>query len=224
MQLLGENLWWCGYPLTLLGADLRRNVSVIRLANKDLVIHSTAPFTGEDVERISKLGRVRWVLDAMLDHDTFARDGKKAFPDAVFLAPEGFSERVGFRCGAIVPPPPEWGEELQVIRIEGVPAYLEHAFFHQPSRTLIVADLIMNFDEVPSPWTRLLVRAGIGRCSSPGTSRRLKFSIRDKEAFRRSVARMMEWDFERVIVGHGNPLTENAHARVLSMFHREGWL
>lgn len=224
MQALAENIWWCGYPLKALGVDFRRNVTVVRLSNGDLVVHSTAPFAPADVAEIRKAGPVRWLLDAMLDHDTFAKAGRQAFPEATFLAPDGFSQRVGFSCQPLVPAPPEWGQELEVLRIEGAPAFSEHVFFHRPSRTLIVADLIMNFEEVASPWARLLVRAGIGADHNPGTSRRLKLAIKDRPAFRASIAAMLKWDFDRVVVGHGSPLTQDAKARVVRLFERDGWL
>jgi hypothetical protein len=224
MQRLADNLWLRRYPLKLFGADLRRNVSLIRLANGDLVVHSTAPFTPADVAEITEVGRVRWVLDAMLDHDTFSRAGRESFPDAAFLGPDGFAEKVGHPCRPILPPPKEWGEELQVLRIEGLPAFSEHVFFHQPSRTLIVADLIVNFENVSSLWMKGMLLAGIGSEHCPGASRRLKMAIKDRSAFRASIGRLMAWDFERVVVGHGEPLKDDARERVEAMFAREDWL
>jgi hypothetical protein len=224
MQRLAENFWLRRYPLKLFGADLHRNVSLIRLGSGEVVVHSTAPFGRAEVAEIHELGRVRWVLDAMLDHDTFARAGREAFPQAYFLGPDGFSEKVGFPCAPILPPPTEWGEELQVLRIEGLPSFSEHVFYHQSSRTLVVADLIVNFEDVPNLWMKAMLLAGIGSKHCPGASRRLKMSIRDRAAFRASIGKMMAWDFERVVVGHGEPLVDDARKRVERMFEREEWL
>src|SRR4051812_13144867 len=88
---LAKNLWLLAYPLKMLGADLRRNVTLIRLHSGKLVIHSTAPFTPEDVAAIRALGEPGWLLDGILRHDTFAKEGRAAFPDIPYLAPEGFS-------------------------------------------------------------------------------------------------------------------------------------
>ena len=97
MTNLTENLWLLRYPLKMLGADLHRNVTVMRLRSGDLVIHSTGPFALEDVAHVNSLGRPRWLLDVMLRHDTFAKQGKEAFPEAAYLGPDGFSEVVKFR-------------------------------------------------------------------------------------------------------------------------------
>ena len=77
---LAENLWLLAYPLKMLGADLRRNVTLIRLRSGKVVIHSSAPFSAEDVAAIRALGEPGWLLDGILRHDTFAQEGRAAFP------------------------------------------------------------------------------------------------------------------------------------------------
>ncbi len=203
MQQLDANLWHLQYSLKLLGADMQRHVTVMRLASGQLVIHSTGPFTPEDVAAINALGPVGWVADVMLRHDTFSQQGHEAFPQAAFLGPNGFSEVVKFPVTPLLPPPAEWGSEIEVLKVEGVPSIEEHAFFHRPSRTLIVADLFFDPDPATSGWTRLLVGLAAGRTDGPGISRAIKFMTKDKEAFRQSLERIGQWDFDRVIVGHG---------------------
>jgi hypothetical protein len=80
----------------------------------------------------------------------------------------------------------------------------EHVFLHRPTRTLIVADLVFNFGPKSSRLTRSLFRWGGGIRAFPGVSRYFRFSIRDRAAFARSVQQMMQWDFDRIIVGHGD--------------------
>ena len=58
MDPLAENLWQLQFPLKLLGANMQRHVSVVRLGSGEVDIHSTGPFTEEDVSGISALGRV----------------------------------------------------------------------------------------------------------------------------------------------------------------------
>ena len=200
MISLAENLWLLRYPLKMLGADLHRNVAVMRLRSGDLVIHSTGPFAMEDVAHITSLGRPAWMLDTMLRHDTFTKRGKEVFPDAVYLAPEGFSEP----AGSLLPPPPEWGDEVEIIKLEGVPSMEEHAVFHRPTRTLIVADLLFNFGPDSPLWTRLLMLGAVGRKHDPGMARSMRMTVKDDAALRRSLAAVEAWDFDRIIVGHGD--------------------
>ncbi len=204
MTNLSENLWLLRYPLKMLGADLHRNVTVMRLKSGELVIHSTGPFELDDVAHINSLGRPGWMLDTMLRHDTFAKRGKESFPDAVYLAPEGFSKLAGVATGPLLPAPPEWGDEIEVKRVEGVPGMEEHAVFHRPSRTLIVADLLFNFGPDAPAWTRFLMLLAVGKKHDPGMARSVRMTVKDDAALRRSLAEIESWDFDRIIVGHGD--------------------
>ena len=98
-------------------------VTVIRLRSGELIIHSTGPFTQGDVAGIMRLGKPGWLLDVKLRHDTFTKQGQEAFPNIPFLAPDGFSELVGFSTEPLIPAPAAWGDELEVLRLEGVPRH-----------------------------------------------------------------------------------------------------
>ena len=182
---------------------MQRHVAVMRLSSGQVVIHSTGPFTPEDVAGISALGPVVWIMDVMLRHDTFTKHGHEAFPQARILGPEGFSEVVGFPTGLLVPPPAEWGGEIEVLPVAGIPSVKEHAVFHRPSRTLIVADLFFDPDPEASGWTHFMMSLVAGRKEGPGISRAFRLATKDKEAFRQSLQKIGEWDFDRLIVGHG---------------------
>src|SRR4051812_45173463 len=99
---LAENLWLLPYPLPKLGADLRRNVTLVRLSSGEVVVHSTGPFTVEDIGAIQALGTPSCIVEAMLHHDTFANEGRAAFPAIPYLAPEGFSKLVDFPVAPIL--------------------------------------------------------------------------------------------------------------------------
>lgn len=214
MITLATNLWLLTYPLNLLGVNLRRNVTVIRLSSGKIVVHSTGPFAGEDVAMISALGEVGWLCEAMLRHDTFSKQGRTAFPNVPFLAPEGFGQHQDFVTHAIVPTPEEWRGELEAIELQGIPSMRETVFFHPPSRTLIVADLVFNFPYNEPLWSELMLKAAVGAQHHPGVSRAFKLSISDETAFQQSISQMMEWDFDRVVVGHGEVIPVGGKERI----------
>ncbi|MBV9672242.1 MAG: hypothetical protein JO076_05375 [Verrucomicrobia bacterium] len=203
MKQLAENIWVLPYSLKLLGADLRRTVAVVRLGSGELIIHSTGPFSPKDVADIKDVGKPGWLLDVMLRHDTFSKHGHEVFPEIPFLAPEGFSKIVKFPTEALIPAPAAWSDEFQVLRLEGIPSMQEHVFFHKLSRTLIVADLLFNFGSGSSAWTRFLILCAVGSKHHPGISRPFRSAVKDKAAFQQSLQRVMNWDFDRIVVGHG---------------------
>lgn len=200
---IDRNLWTLRYPLKVLGTDHGRTVSVIRLACGRLVIHSMAPFTAGDVAAIRELGEPGWLIEAMLLHDTYSAQGRAAFPGPPFLAPAGFGRVVDFPVSELGEGPVEWGDELECYRLEGAPRLEEHACFHRPTRTLIIADLLFNFPPDESGWNRFFHRHVAGIRSYPGTSRIFRAFIRDRPAFKTSLEQVMDWDFDRIIPGHG---------------------
>lgn len=223
MKALAENLWLLPYPLKLLGVDMRRNVTVLRLSSGEVIIHSTAPFDPSDVTKIRNLGRTGWIVEAMRFHDTFSRHGHDIFPGVPFLAPPGFHEIVGFPTQPLLPAPRAWGDEVAVLAVAGNPRYDEHVVFHRPSRTLIVADLAFNFPHDEPLWTELLVRAAVGPEHHPGMSRPFRHAVSDEAAFRRSMDAMLEWDFDRVIVGHGDVIETDGKRKLARMLENAGF-
>lgn len=212
MKRITENLWLLSYPLSVLGTQHGRNVTVIRLTSGKLILHSMAPFTAADVMNIHAVGQPTWLVEAMLLHDTYAADGQKTFPGLPFLAPPGFTEVVKFPTLPLLPIPPEWADEVAVFPIAGAPMLKEHAFLHLPSRTLIVADLIFNFRPDERGWERFFHRYVAGFRRYPGMSRIFKLCIKDKVAFEASMAAILAQDFDRIIVGHGEVIETNGKA------------
>ena len=204
MRQLADRLWIERYPLSVLGTDHGRTVTILRLRSGQVIVHSMAPFSAADLAEIRCLGEPMWLVEAMMLHDTYAREGRAAFPDAIFLAPPGFSGAVNFPTSRLVPPPREWVNEIDVIELRGAPRLQEHVFIHRPSRTLIVADLIFNFRQDEGGWNRLFHRYIAGLKRYPGMSRLFRLCISDRKAFHTSLCQILEFDFDRVIVGHGD--------------------
>jgi len=223
LQPIAENLWAIAYPLKMLGADLRRNVTIIRLRTGRLVIHSSAPFSPEDVAGIRALGEPGWILDGLLRHDTFAQQGRKAFPEIPYLAPYGFSDAVGFLTVPIIPAPIEWDAELLAHEIQGMPETRDTALLHVPSRTLILTELIFNFGDDEPLWTELLLRVAVGGKHHPGMSRPFKMGVKDHDAFQQSLSTILAWDFDRIIVGHGDMIERDGKAILRNALEAAGF-
>jgi hypothetical protein len=222
-QAVAENIWLQHFPLSLLGGHQGRVVTLIRLSSGKLIIHSTAPFTGSDVAAIEALGQPVWLVDAMLRHETFAREGRAAFPSVDYLVPEGFAALAKVETKPLLPAPPEWAPEVRVLRIEGMPKAEEHVFLHAPSRTLIVADLVFNFAP-SSGWTSFFRKALVGVKEEPDSARLYPLLIKDRAAYERSIRELLSWDFDRIIVGHKDPVERDGKARLRRALGAKGML
>ena len=203
---LGDDVALISFPWRVLGIDFKRNVTLLRLADGRVAVHSTAPFTQQDVAAIRRFGEPSWLVEATLMHDTFAKEGRNALPNIPYLAPDGFVEATAVQTESLSAPPREWDGEIDVLSIDGV-RMNEHALFHRRSRTLVVADLFFSFPQETSGWPRFFVRhvMRLPRLFGISAVYRL-FVIRDKEAFARSMCALLALDFERLVVAHWQPI------------------
>ena len=223
MNQIAENLWTLHYKLPLLGEYLGRNVTIIRLSSGDLVIHSTGPFTPEDVAAIKALGRPAYLVEAYSAHDTFAKEGREAFPDIPYLAPEGFAEAAEVTAETLHLAPEAWAGELDALELAGKPKAREFVFCHRPSRTLIVADLVFNVEDDAPTGAKVASVLAVGLHHNPGVPRPEKSSVEDMDAFTGSLDTMMGWDFDRVITGHGEVIETGGKARLQEAFKVAGF-
>jgi hypothetical protein len=221
MQALAENIWTKRFPLSFLGGRQGRVVTVIRLATNELIIHSTGPFTPADVAAIKALGNPGWLVDAMMRHDTFAKQGRAAFPGIPYLAPEGFAQAAEVDSRPLLPAPAPWAEEVRVLLIGGMPDAKEHVFLHVPSRTLIVADLLFNFGPC-SGWTSFFRKTVMGVKGHPDAARLYPMLIKDRVPYERSLRELMTWDFDRIIVGHNRAVETGGKEGLRRALARKG--
>jgi hypothetical protein len=145
-----------------------------------------------------------------LYHHLFVGDFAAAYPNAkTYAAPGLDKKRKDFEFDEILGDAldPSWRAALSSQRLDGC-AFGEVIFFHEPSRTLISADLVENFQSSDHWPTRMYLRAaGIyGKC---GVSRLIKPMFRDKARSRRAIDRALEWNAERITLSHGVPVLED---------------
>lgn len=209
LQRLDEGLWTIDFDHAMFGAQVGTRSTVVRLRSGGLWIGSPGPFDEGQLASIRALGPVEALVAPNTFHHVYLSRAKELFPDArVFLAP-GLKEKVptlppGETLGDEVPGP--WSGTLEQTLIEGTSTN-EVVFFHPMSRTLILTDLAFNLRK-GGLWTRLAMslNGGFGRF---GPTKVMMGTVRDQQAFRGSIERLFGWDFDRVILAHGDIVESN---------------
>jgi hypothetical protein len=103
-----------------------------------------------------------------------------------------------------------WETELPKLLIRGMPKLNEFVFLHRPSRTLIVADLVFNFNVSQQHLLGKLFLKLNGIYDRVGCSRVFRRSIKDRQAFSSSITELLQLDFDRLVLGHGAILEKEA--------------
>jgi hypothetical protein len=212
---VAPDLWVVETPLRFRGIEVGRRMTVVRLASGGLLVHSPAPLNVELRESLAELGDVRFVVPASSMHGhLFMEHYRAAYPAAeIFSAPGLDRKRKDLSFDGLLgsTPDPRWQEDLDQAPVLGHRFVTEIAFLHRQSRTLIVGDLCFTIGEsAPAPM-RAMARAtkAYGR---PRPTPMFRVGLRNKVAARRSLDRILGWDFDRIIVGHGELLETGGHS------------
>ena len=183
-------------------------MTVIRLADGSLLLHSPVALDAELRRELDAIGRVRFAVAPNRVHHLYAGDVAEAYPEArLWVAPGLERKRPDLVFDAVLgdEAPAEWKGQVDQVFFRGRPYENEVVFFHRASRTLILCDLAFNFGPRAAAPTRLLMRLlrSYGRF---GPSKLDPLLIRDRPAARESLERILAWDFDRVVVAHGDVL------------------
>jgi hypothetical protein len=210
VQQLHSDLWIADSPQRFLGLELGARMTVVRLPDSQLLLHSPIAATAARVREVKALGPIAYLVAPNRFHHLFISDWQQACPDArVYAAPGVETKRADLAIDGILgdEPDPGWQGVLDQVLLAGFSFANEVVFFHRPSATLIVSDLAFNIGPSSRPLTRLAFRivGAYGRLAPTLLERLL---VNDRTAFRQALERVLDWPFERVVVAHGAVSTE----------------
>ena len=210
LEPFADELWLVRAPLRLLGVPVGRVMTVVRLAGGALWVHSPAPLDDALRRTLKDLGEVRWVVAPSPLHGHVSMgEYRSAFPRARLVAAPGLPERRRDLVFDVVlgdAPEPAWADALAQTTLAGHRWTPEVLFHHRLSSTLITGDACWNVTR-DSPRR---VKAWCRRRRGVGPTPLFRAGFRDKAAARRSVDRVLAWNPQRLVCGHGEPLRAGA--------------
>ena len=231
LRNLAPNLWVVDQPDFGSGParGIGTRMTVIKLPGGGVFLHSPIKIDDETKAALDAIGEVRAVVAPSRAHHLFVGDYVKAYPGAKLYGPPGlvgdiedFRARTGARrdlkLDAVLgdEPQPDWAGETDQHLFKGAPWLNEVVFFHRPTRSVIFTDLVFNVPaDFKDAWLFYTIVGGRGRF---GPHRIIRFAIRDRKAARESVSRILQWDFDRVIVTHGDVLESGGKAKFADAF------
>jgi hypothetical protein len=220
LRALGRDIWVEERQQAFYGLEVGTRMTVVRLADGSLLLHSPVSLDAGIRSELDALGRVRWAVAPNRVHHLYAGRVASHYPDVqLYVAPGLERKRPDLVFAGVLgdEAPEPWRGQLDQCFFRGRPYENEVAFCHRTSRTLILCDLAFNFRERTHPFTRLLMQA-IRSYGRFGPSRLDPLLIRDRRLARASLERILSWDFDRVVVAHGDVLESGGRAAL-----REGY-
>ena len=219
LEQLADDLFTVELPLRMPFAEVGTRTTLARLPDSGLWMHSPGPIDSQLRAQIDELGPVRFLIAPNKFHHLHLAEAARAFPEArVFLAP-GLADKVkGLPSGSVLDDvaPKAWAATIDQVWLKGCPAVQEIAFLHRASRTLVLTDLCFNIQGGAISTRIFFTLTGVWKRFGP--SRLMRLMIRDKHQLRSALDRVLDWDFDRVLMSHGKPLENDAREQLRNAF------
>lgn len=203
LEPFAKDVWTATRRARFFGVETGSRMTVVRLADGGLFVHSPVALDAATRAAVDALGPVRAVVAPSVFHHLHVGAWMEAHPDAVFAACPGLEWKrpdLAFDVVTADEVHPTWGADLDQVYFSARREN-EVVFFHRASRTLVCADALLNLSGHPDPWTRR-VAALMGN-RAPGLGWPERIMVRNRELARRQVERILAWDIEGIVLGHG---------------------
>jgi len=212
LQQIDSNIWMADGPeVSFFGFGYPTRMVVARLA-EGLWVWSPIELTAELKRAVDGLGRVRWITTPNRLHHLFVPGWLEVYEEAVALAPPGLAEKrddIAFAATLGEEPVAEWTPDIEHVIVHGS-VMEEVLFFHRPSSTCIVGDLIQRHE--PSSFTgwKAAVMKLDGMVGDGGsTPREWRATFLNREGARAALKAALEWNPRRLVIAHGTCAMED---------------
>ncbi len=222
-QYLNNTIWIKEYPISYAGAKFNARMTIIRLSNGNLLIHSPCLIDKATKRMIEKLGKVEFIVAPGSYHYFYVSSAQNAFPDAETLICPGIETKkpeLNFDWFLGDRPDRRLQDDFEQVLVRGNRCIWEVAFYHKISKTLILVDLIENItdqtEDVNTNWIlKLWWKVILRMWNNPKPAPEYQLGWFNKKAAASSLKQILNWDFERIIIAHGDLIEKNAKAVAL---------
>jgi len=201
-------------------------MTVVRLSNDDLFLHSPIRFDERLARELHRLGTVRHLVSPNQFHYAHIGEWARAFPEAISWASPRVRQRararhveIDFTRDLDANAPEEWRGEIDQLLFPGG-YFKEIIFFHTASRTLILTDTIINLelDKMSEPWRTAARLTGMYHPYGQiffGMRLPLLFQRRKAKA---AMEKIHSGQAQRIVLSHGRCFEADANEVVRRIF------
>ncbi len=201
-------------------------MTVVRLSNGNLFLHSPIKFDERLAQQIRGLGTTRHLVSPNQFHYAHIGEWARAFPEATTWASPRVRQRararrvdINFTRDLAASAPNEWREEIDQLLFPGG-YFKEFIFFHKASKSLILTDTIINLelDKISEPWRTVTKLTGMYHPYGQiffGMRLPLLFQQRKAKA---AIEKIYSWQPRRIVLSHGRCFDEDADEIIRRIF------
>lgn len=215
IEPITPGLWQASHEHFPNGMHWSCRCTLIEVLPGELLTYSPVPFSEQDVMNIENIGKVQWIVAPNAFHHLWVRHAQRKFVEArTYLATGIAAKQPELEYEGVLPAkvPDTWRNTLELAHIDGN-NFNEVVLFHKSTHSLIVADLVFNIHE-PKGWVAPLVLRMTGTYKKLAQSKLWRFATHDRDAACASIEKILDWPFERIIMGHGRIVEDDARRKL----------
>ncbi len=179
-----------------------------------------SPGSKMSVDDFKNLGEATDIVAPNTFHCEGVINAKKAFPNATLWGPENIRKlKPKFPWDKEISQDTwPFGKELPFVHIQGTPQLNEVVLVHKSSKTLLVADLCFNLVDAKGLGAWLILKKMFDTYRKFAISKFYLSYVKDQKAFEKSVSKVFEQSFDRVIPAHGALVNQNGKEQLRQAF------
>ncbi len=227
LREFGREIWTAegSEVVAMLGFRYPTRMAVVRLPGGNLFVWSPVALTDAIRAEVDALGKVGYLVAPNALHHLFVADWKQAYPGARLYAAPGLREKrkdLSIENELDGTSVPEWSGQIEYVVVRGNAITSEAVFFHIESGTVIFTDLIQQLpSRWFSGWRAIVAKWDLMLGAEPSVPRKFRLAFTDRRTARASIARILAWPAEKVLMAHGTPVTRDGQAFLRRAFR---WL
>ena len=210
LREFARNIWIVdGSNVRDFGLMFTTRMVIVKLSDGSLWLSSPVSVPFDTLQQITKLGVVRYLVAATPRHVWRLKAWHTLFPEAQLWAARStlFTLKKGHLplSGTLGDTAFQgWAEDFDQLAFKGNPLIEELVFFHRQSRTVMLDDLIQIHPTVKGKFLRnaLFKLEGVV-APNGGVGLDIRLSFTNRTLARRSLERLLSWDFDKLIIAHG---------------------
>jgi Domain of unknown function (DUF4336) len=220
LKEIAENIWSVCHQFKVNGMRVSSRMIVIALPDGSLFLHSPVPISASLKEDLMGKGEVRWIIAPNKMHHLFLEQCQASYPTAKIFAAPGLQLKRPHLSNLYELDETNlknWAPTLEGKLFQGLPSVNETVWFHHPSQTLIMTDVLQwwqgNLDWNARLWAWL-----IGAHSSVSVPRHVRWLVESKQAVQSSINTILAWLIEKILMAHNATVLENGHLIIKRAF------
>ena len=215
LEEFGPSLYMADGPtVSFLTFPYPTRMALARLADGSVWVWSPIALTPELERAVEAIGPVRHIVSPNKIHHLFLEPWAKRWPEARLYAPPGLAKRrpeLHFDAGLADAPEPGWSGEIDQTIFRGSLFLEEVVFFHRPSRTALVCDLVQRHETARVRGLKGWVMRLDGLVGEHGsTPREWRATFLRRKPARAARAKLLAWQPERLLIAHGASARQGA--------------